>query len=78
MFHVYVLRCADGSLYVGQTADLAKRLDTHRCGQVKWTKSRLPVEPVHTEAFATRREAVGREKALKTGFGRKWLKRRYG
>ncbi|HEU5479448.1 MAG TPA: peptidylprolyl isomerase [Candidatus Tumulicola sp.] len=41
---VYVLRCADGSLYTGATTDLARRLATHRRGTAaKYTRSRLPV-----------------------------------
>ncbi len=76
MFTVYVLRCSDGSLYIGQTADLKARLKRHAEGRNRWTRSRLPVTVAYREEFATRMEAVKREKALKTGFGRKFLKRR--
>jgi predicted GIY-YIG superfamily endonuclease len=78
MFTVYVLRCSDGSLYVGQTDNLQDRLLRHERGNVRWTKGRLPVELVHREEFSTRTEALRREKALKTGYGRKWLKRKLG
>jgi predicted GIY-YIG superfamily endonuclease len=76
MFTVYVLRCRDGSLYIGQTADLKNRLERHAKGQNRWTRSRLPVTVAYREEFPTRMEAVKREKVLKTGFGRKFLKRR--
>src|SRR4051812_35784959 len=43
---VYLLRCADGSLYCGWTTDLAGRLETHARGRgARYTRSRLPVEP---------------------------------
>ncbi len=47
MWYVYVLRCVDGSLYVGMTNAIDRRLDEHRRGKVMWTKSRLPVELFH-------------------------------
>ena len=77
MFTVYVLRCKDGSFYIGQTADLDKRLKLHAKGHVKWTASRLPVDLVHSESFETREDAVKREKALKSGYGRKWIKKHF-
>ncbi len=76
-FCIYVHKCSDGSLYIGQTDDFPRRLSEHEQGKVSWTAPRLPVEPIHWEIFATREEAVQREKDLKTGFGRKWLKREY-
>jgi len=76
-FCIYVLKCADGSFYIGQTADFPKRIRQHKNKEVSWTASRLPVEPIHWEIFDSREEAVKREQELKTGFGRKWLKREY-
>ena len=76
-FVVYVLKCEDGSLYIGQTDNLPRRLEEHRRKKVSWTASRLPVEPIHWETFNSREEAVEREKKLKTGFGRKWIKREF-
>ncbi|MCY1005661.1 GIY-YIG nuclease family protein [Nannocystis pusilla] len=44
-YTVYLLRCADGSLYAGITDDLARRLATHNAGKgAKYTRARLPVE----------------------------------
>jgi len=72
---VYVLKCADGSMYIGQTNDLERRISEHKKGLNVWTKSRLPIQLVYLEPFNSREEAVNREKKLKTGFGRKWLKK---
>jgi len=78
MFYVYILRCKDNSLYIGLTMDIESRLGQHRERKVKWTMSRLPVELVYSEKFENREIARRREKELKTGFGRKWLKRHFG
>lgn len=77
-FCIYVLKCSDGSFYIGQTDNYERRLKEHESGQgAEWTKNHLPFEPIHWEIFKTREEAVKRESDLKTGFGRKWLKREY-
>ena len=63
---VYILRCADGSLYTGWTNDLPRRLAAHQTGRgAKYTRAHLPVELVYTECFATRTEAMRREAAIK-------------
>ena len=57
MNYVYILRCADGSLYTGWTNDLEKRVKTHNAGKgAKYTKTRLPVELVYYEGEALSRE----------------------
>lgn len=73
----YVLKCSDGSFYKGQTNNLERRLKEHYNGKVSWTSKTLPVELIHWEYFETQEEAVIREKELKSGFGRKWLKAKY-
>jgi len=74
-FYVYAIKCDDGSIYIGQTDDLQKRWYDHVSGQgADWTKKHKPEYIVHHEIYSTREEAVKREKELKTGFGRKWLK----
>jgi len=74
MFQVYILKCCDGSIYIGQTSDLQRRLAEHGAGMVSWTRSRLPVELLKTFTFRSRGQAVRCEKKLKSGFGRKWIK----
>ena len=72
---MYVIRCEDQSMYIGHTDNLQRRLQEHRAGRVHWTRGRAPLTLAHTETCTTREEAVLREQALKTGFGRTWLKR---
>ncbi|HNM31512.1 MAG TPA: GIY-YIG nuclease family protein [Chitinophagales bacterium] len=75
MFFVYVLSSKKTkSLYKGQTEDLENRLKTHNAGKVKSTKAYIPWEIVYYEEFSTREEAVSREKMLKSGIGRQYLK----
>ena len=65
---VYILRCADNSLYTGVTTDMSRRLDQHN-GLVKngakYTRNRQPVELVYQENSASRAEACKREYAIK-------------
>ena len=64
--YVYILKCADGTLYTGWTNDLEKRLRAHNEGRgAKYTRGRLPAELVYYEAFEERSEAMGREWAIK-------------
>ena len=66
MNYVYLLRCADGSLYCGWTTDPEARLRTHNAGKgAKYTRSRLPAEMVWLEAHEDRREALSREWHIK-------------
>ena len=63
---VYILRCADGSLYTGITKDVKRRCDQHNAGTAsRYTRSRLPVSVVYQEAQATRSQALKREAAIK-------------
>ncbi len=77
-FYTYVLRCADGRLYTGYTQDLRARMKEHQSGNVPTTRIRLPVTLVYYEACLAEAAAVAREKQLKTGFGKAYLKRRLG
>ena len=76
MFYVYVL-CSlpTGRLYVGFTSDLTQRLGQHNEGLTKSTRNRGPWELVYQEESASKREALSRERFLKTGQGREYLKR---
>ena len=63
---VYMLRCADGSLYTGWTNDLEKRLKSHNAGKGgKYTRARLPVALAYTESCETEKEARSREWHIK-------------
>jgi len=58
---VYLLRCADDTLYCGCTNDVARRLAVHARGRVKYMRGRLPVELAHVEPVADKSAALKRE-----------------
>lgn len=64
---VYMLRCADGSLYTGVTTDLARRMEQHNSTRqgAKYTRYRRPVSLVYCEAFLGRAAAQKREYEIK-------------
>ena len=64
--YVYLLRCADDTLYCGWTNDLEKRIKVHQSGKgAKYTRSRLPVSLAYYEEFETATEAQRREYEVK-------------
>ena len=78
-YYTYVLKSRkDGRFYIGWSEDLRLRVEQHNKGQVEATRERRPLELIYYEACLSREEAIKREKSLKTGFGRKYLKRRIG
>lgn len=63
---VYILRCADGSLYTGITKDVNRRCEQHNAGTAsRCTRGRLPVSAVYQEPQATQSLALKRELAIK-------------
>lgn len=65
-FYVYMLRCADGTLYTGYTDDPERRARVHNAGKgAKYTRSRLPVELVYREVFGDKSAALRREWEIK-------------
>ena len=66
-FHTYMLRCADGTYYVGHTDDLERRLVEHHHGAYPngYTAGRRPVELAYAVELATRDDAKALEKKLK-------------
>lgn len=59
---MYVLRCADGTLYTGYTNNLDKRLATHNAAKgAKYTRARLPVVCIYVETFDTKHDAMSAE-----------------
>jgi putative endonuclease len=63
---VYMLRCADGSLYTGWSTDVVRRLERHRAGKAsRYTASRLPVELVYEAAVEDRSAALREELRIK-------------
>lgn len=63
---LYILRCADGSLYTGITTDVQARLAVHSSGKgAKYTRGRGPLELVYTEACGDHSDALKRELEIK-------------
>ena len=75
MFCVYVVKSKIRKyIYVGLTNDLERRLEQHQNGWNKTTKPYRPFELIHAENFTIRPEARNREKYLKSGAGKEWIK----
>src|SRR5258708_26237838 len=75
-FCVYAVLCADNSIYIGHTDNLARRWLQHRDGTgAEWTKNHPPLRIAHYEEVSSREDAVQLEREWKTGFGRKRIKR---
>jgi len=63
---VYILRCADGTLYTGITTDVVRRLTQHNAGTAsKYTRARRPVELAYSEKASGHGPALQREVAIK-------------
>lgn len=78
LFFTYAVLCEDDSIYIGQTQDLQKRWGEHQRGTgADYTARCKPRRIIHFEEHSSREEAVNREKWLKTGFGRKWIRREW-
>lgn len=76
-FYTYVLMSEkDLKFYTGATNNLDKRLEQHNVGLVSSTKHRLPVILIYYEACLDKHDAFQREKYLKTGMGKRYLKNR--
>ena len=66
MHYVYIVQCADGTLYTGYTTDVERRVEEHNAGTgAKYTRGRTPVEVVHTETYPSKSDALSREYEIK-------------
>ena len=66
MPYVYIVRCADGTLYTGWTTDVARRIAQHNAGRgARYTRMRRPVELVYVEDMPDRSTAMRREWTIK-------------
>lgn len=64
--YIYIIQCADGTLYTGYTTDLENRMAAHNSGAgAKYTRGRGPVRLLYSEAFETKGEALKRENQIK-------------
>ncbi|SDG09702.1 putative endonuclease [Halorubrum xinjiangense] len=64
---MYVIECADGTLYTGYTTDVERRVAEHDAGEgAKYTRGRTPVTLRHVESFDSKSAAMSREYAIKS------------
>lgn len=77
MFYVYLLECQDDkSWYIGYTEDLRTRVNDHQCGQgCRTTSMKKDWKLIYYESYINKTDALGREKFLKGGSGRVYLKK---
>jgi len=76
MWYVYVLHNKKGHWYIGSTKDLRKRILNHNSGKNKSTKYGIPWKVIYCEIGLHKEDARAREKYLKSGTGRRYLKNR--
>jgi len=75
-WYVYILQShRDKQLYIGLTNNLKQRIASHNAQKVFSTKSRVPFSLIYSEAHRNKYDAAARERFLKTGWGRGWIKR---
>lgn len=76
MYYVYILKSKkDGKLYVGCTNNLKRRMLLHNKGKVESTKFRRPFILIYYEAYLNKFDAFAKERWLKTGWGRNYIRR---
>jgi len=76
MCYVYILRSLkDNKFYTGYTSDLKRRISEHNSGIKSSTSYRLPLRLIYYEAYINQKDALGRELFLKSGSGKKYLRK---
>lgn len=76
MWYVYVLQNKRKKLYIGSTNNLRKRILQHNLGKSRSTKYGFPWKIIYCEISINQKDARARERYLKSGIGRKYLKNR--
>lgn len=78
MFFVYVLNSLSRNyIYVGLTNNVPRRVSQHQEGREKTTAPYRPFKCIYVEEFYSRQEAREREKYLKSGIGKEWIKKNF-
>ena len=78
-YYVYVLKSVvDGKFYTGYTSELKRRLEEHNSGISASTKWRRPLKLIYFEGSLNIKDAMKREKYLKTTYGKRYIKSRLG
>ncbi len=74
MYYIYVIySIRHKTRYIGSTDNVLQRIREHNFGKCRYTSGRRPWKLIYKEEYETRKEAMGREKFLKSGQGRKYL-----
>ena len=77
MYYTYILRSLkDKNNYTGYTDNLQRRFKEHQEGKASATRHRRPLELIYYEACLNQQDATQREKYLKSGRGKQFLKKR--
>jgi putative endonuclease len=77
MFYTYIIRSRNSKRwYTGSTNNLRKRFNQHNAGKSTWTKRNIPWDLIYYEACLNEEDARSREKYLKSGMGKRYLKNR--
>ena len=76
-YYIYILQSQkDDNFYTGYTSDLRNRLEEHNNGLVTSTKNRIPFRLIYFEGCLSKKDALHREKYLKTSWGKRYIKTR--
>lgn len=76
-FYTYILKSEkDGNFYTGTTNNLERRIEEHNKGKGYYTKNKLPMRLIYFEACSNKDDAYRRERYLKTGMGKRYIKNR--
>ncbi len=79
IYIVYIIRSIEGYTYTGVTEDIGKRLEEHNNKLLSfWTKRGTDWKLIYSEEFQNKKEAYKREKWLKSGAGRDFVKKKLG
>ncbi|MCD4793613.1 MAG: GIY-YIG nuclease family protein [Bacteroidales bacterium] len=77
IYYIYILQSKkDNNFYTGYTSDLKRRLEEHNNGKVTSTKHRRPLKLIYFEGCLSQKDALHREKYLKTSWGKRYVKNR--
>ncbi|MCG2724974.1 MAG: GIY-YIG nuclease family protein [Elusimicrobia bacterium] len=75
MHCIYLLRLNNNTVYTRSSDDLKRRIKEHNRGKVSSTRNKLPADLIYYESYADKRDAVNRELYLKTGDGRREIRK---
>ena len=76
-YYVYILQSeSDKNFYTGYTNNIRERINEHNSGKVISTKNRLPMNLIYWEGCLNQKDALSREKYLKTAWGKRFIKNR--